>query len=207
MTTPAFHVLDWVILGFILLQTLLGLKRGLSRELAGLFSLAAAVWVGWYYYEPLSAFILQKMEVSSQGAQVIALVGIVLLALVGLQILRLVLRHLMEFTFKGNIERVGGALAGLIKGVLVSAVVLLVLGLYPNDELHKVVAEDMVIGNRVLPYLVPAYEKLSEQYPVLKLPEKLDQQAEGAEMPELPRVLEEPLTIVDEADTNAPPAE
>jgi uncharacterized membrane protein required for colicin V production len=85
-------------------------------------------------------------------------------------ILRLLLRRLMEFSFKGKIETLGGALAGLVRSALFASIIMLLLGLVPHDGLHKLLVEDSVAGRAVYARLGPVVEDLKEKYPALQIP-------------------------------------
>ncbi len=165
-----YNAVDFVLLAILLTGLFTGWKRGLSGELAGLISAGAALFAGWYYYQPASEFLLEKTRLEGAAAPVAAFVGILAGAWLAMLLLRLVLRHLMEFTFRGNIERIGGALAGLLKYAFFASALILLLGMWPNETLRRVFAENSMAGRTLADTLGPVYEELSEKYPVLKLP-------------------------------------
>ena len=169
---PHFNVIDIVVVILILLGLIRGLVKGLSGELAGLLSAAAAVTGAWYFYTPLGNFLTDKTRLSEAAtgavAFILALVGAYLL----MRILRLVLRHVMEFSFKGSIEKIGGMLAGGIRMTVVVAAIVLLMAMWPHEYLHRLFAEESVFGRFVFEKLGPVYEEIAEKHPALQIPRK-----------------------------------
>ncbi|HBA84991.1 MAG TPA: hypothetical protein DCZ95_12925 [Verrucomicrobia bacterium] len=168
---PQFNVVDLAVLGFLLLGLVMGIRRGLSGELAGLIGAGASVWAGWYYYQPASQYLVEKTRLTGQAAQGVAFLGLLVGAWILMILLRLVLRHVMEFAFKGKIERIGGGLAGLLKTGVIASAVLLLLGMWPHAFLHRLFAEDSLFGRIAGRNLMPVYDELSVKYPILRLHE------------------------------------
>lgn len=190
---PLFNIADLVVFGILLFGLIRGFIKGLSGELAGLISVVVAVAAGRFLYRPLGLYIGERTTLGEPAAYAAAFIVTLLGAYLLMLILRLMLRALMEFSFKGKIERLGGALAGLLGAAVFAAALLLVLGLWPNDRLHRVFAEDSVIGHAVYTWLGPVYERFSEEHPALAIPrreeaaeDELIESEEPADVDELP---------------------
>jgi uncharacterized membrane protein required for colicin V production len=165
-----FHIVDIVAFILILVGLIRGLVKGLSGELAGLLGAAAAFAGAWYFYTPLGNFLIGKTRLSERASMAVAFVLALVGAYLAARILRLVLRNLMEFSFKGKIEKIGGLMAGGIRmAVVVTAFVLLVT-LWPHEYLHRLFAEESVFGRFVFEKLGPVYEKIADEHPALKIP-------------------------------------
>ena len=80
------------------------------------------------------------------------------------------LRHVMEFAFKGRLERVGGALCGLLRACVVALFFLLLASLAPQPELAALVTERSVFGRLAATYVRPIYTDLADRRPDLGLP-------------------------------------
>ena len=171
-TSLHFSIVDIIVVILILYGLIRGLTKGLSGELAGLLSAAAAVTGAWYFYTPLANFLADKTRLSGSAniavAFVLALVG----AYLAMRLLRLVLRNLMEFSFKGKLEKVGGMLAGGIRMTVVVTALVLLMALWPHEYLHRLFAEESVFGRFVFGALGPVYEKIAEEHPALQIPRK-----------------------------------
>ncbi|MBU1693479.1 MAG: CvpA family protein [Verrucomicrobia bacterium] len=171
---PQFNLVDIIALLYIALITLRGLARGLSGELARLLSAAAAVAAGLYFYEPFGRVLLQYTRLGEWGGERTAFGVAFALLLIGgwlaMRALRFLLRHLMEFTFRGRIERVGGMLAGFLRASVVAGAVILLLGLAPQEDLRQLFVEESLLGRHLARYALPAYDELAEKFPALRIP-------------------------------------
>ena len=165
---PQFNIFDIIVLLYLLFGLYQGLRRGLSGELASVLSTALAFVGGWKLYQPLGDYLMKVSKLSSPSAHALAFVVLIVGGYIVLKIIRLLLRHLMEFSFKGKLERLGGALAGLIRVTVVASAVVLIVGLGPGAYLRNLVIEHSVFGSQVFSYLGPMVESLKEKYPVLQ---------------------------------------
>lgn len=190
---PQFNIFDIIVLLYLLSGLYHGLRRGLSGELAGVLSTGLAFVGGWKLYQPLGDHLLKVSKLSSPTAHALAFVILIVGGYIVLKIIRLLLRHLMEFSFKGKLERLGGALAGLIRVTVVAATFVLMVGLGPGAFLRNLVIEQSVFGSQVFSRLGPVVESLKEKYPALQ------QAEEQAEEPAIPAD-EEPTDSSDEEE-------
>ena len=173
-----FNIVDIVALILILLGLVRGFMNGLSGELAGLLGAAAAFAGAWYFYTPLGNLLADKTRLSERATVAVAFVLALIGAYMAMRILRLVLRHVMEFSFKGKIEKIGGMLAGGIRMTVVATALVLLMTLWPHEYLHRLFAEESVFGGFVFEKLGPVYEKIVEEHPALKIPRKEEPLAE-----------------------------
>ena len=138
---PQFNIFDIIVLLYLLSGLYHGLRRGLSGELASVLSTGLAFVGGWKLYQPLGDHLLKVSKLSSPTAHALAFVILIVGGYIVLKIIRLLLRHLMEFSFKGKLERLGGALAGLVRVTVVASAAVLVVGLGPGAYLRNLVIE------------------------------------------------------------------
>ena len=165
---PQFNIFDIIVLLYLLFGIYQGLRRGLSGELASVISTALAFFGGWKLYQPLGDHLLKITKLTPPTAHAAAFVLLIVGGYIVLIIIRLLLRHLMEFSFKGKLERLGGALAGLIRATVIAAAIVLVVGLGPAAYLRHIAIEQSVFGSEVFSYLGPVVENLKEKYPALQ---------------------------------------
>ena len=165
---PQFNIFDIIGLLYFLFGLYQGLRRGLSGELASVLSTALAFVGGWKLYQPLGDYLLKISKLTPPSAHALAFAILIIGGYIVLKIIRLLLRHLMEFSFKGKLERLGGALAGLIRVAVVASAFVLIVGLGPGAYLRNLVIEHSVFGSRIFSYLGPVVESLKERYPALQ---------------------------------------
>ena len=197
---PQFNIFDIIVLLYLLSGLYHGLRRGLSGELASVLSTGLAFVGGWKLYQPLGDHLLKVSKLSSPTAHALAFVILIVGGYIVLKIIRLLLRHLMEFSFKGKLERLGGALSGLIRVTVVAATFVLMVGLGPGAFLRDLVIEKSVFGSQVFSRLGPVVESLKEKYPALQQAEEpaIPADEEQAETSNDTEVLEDLPPITDE---------
>jgi len=177
-SVPTYNLIDIVALILLLLGLLHGLRRGLSAELSAVISMAVSVGAGWYFYKPVGEQIYLATRLEEPASYALAFIVTLTGAFLLMMAIRLVLRSIMEFTFKGKIERIGGALCGLTRTALLTGALIFCVGLWPHVYLHRLFAEESLIGRCLSEHVPAAYESLSERYP--SLPE-VDRKNEPAE--------------------------
>ncbi len=165
-----FSYVDLVALALILLGIVRGFVKGLSGELAGLISAAVAAIAGFKFYRPLGEYFLRSTHLSEAAAYSAAFATVTLGSYALMRILRFLLRHMMEFSFKGRLERLGGALVGGLSVAVTVIVFVFIMGILPSSTLHSLFAQDSFLGRTVCSKLGPVYERLSEKYPALQIP-------------------------------------
>ncbi len=172
-TEIAYNIVDMVAVVLLVVGLLQGLRRGLSGELAGVLSTAIAVGTGCYFYQPLGVQTYMHTRLDEQAAYALAFFLTMAGAFLLMVLVRILLRHLMEFTFKGKIERIGGALAGCLRAAVITAAIIFMFSLWPHDYLQRLFREESLAGRNLCKYIPPVYEELANKHPALPhLPKK-----------------------------------
>lgn len=167
---PPFTIVDFVVLILLAIGTVVGLIRGLSGELARAVAVVVAILMGLFLFRPAGAYLEAHSRLGPNGAYAIALlVGVVLVLLV-LFLVNLLLRQFIEWTFKGRGERLGGALAGLLRTAFTLALIYLLVLLWNHPYLVQHLIEDSIIGRKASALVAPFYRDLTEDHPDWNLP-------------------------------------
>jgi membrane protein required for colicin V production len=165
-------LVDYLLMGFLGVGLLRGISRGLSGELARLLGLAAAIGAAWYFRGPVGDYVSETTTLSETQADTLSLAALMVGGLLIFWALMLVLKKIMEFSFKGPLERLGGALLGVARAAVVLAIVLILLAQFAPAGVKEPVLEDSRIGRQAMQQLLPVYEELVARYPqLLPLPE------------------------------------
>jgi len=119
--------LDLLIAGVVLISLLVGVFRGFIREVLSLVSWGVALWVGWRFFKPASAYL--ENTISSEPVRQIAAFAFLFIAVL---IVLTVASHFLSKLFKLSgiafIDRLLGAVFGLGRGVLIMSIVLILGG-------------------------------------------------------------------------------
>ena len=132
--STASNWLDPVLYGLIVLSVLFGIRRGLLRSIAGVLGLVlAALFAGRVaaLVEPtLDHAGIKHPSAPAAVVFVIAFIAIV----VAVEFAAGILRFVQRVLFLGWIDRLGGALFGLIRGILFCMILVAGLSLYGSTS-------------------------------------------------------------------------
>lgn len=165
------HWVDLVALAFLIYGLIRGVLRGFSGELARLLYVLAAV-AGASLARPfLSGLLLGHTRLNDEDADRLGLALAAVLSIAAVLLLRLLIRKLFQFSFKGKLEKIGGAVLGLATaGVLVSAV--FVLAAHAPWPGVREVAQSGSISGRTAKFLFPPlYRQLAGRMDLPPLPQ------------------------------------
>jgi len=158
-----FTVVEIGALALVLWEFLWGLKRGLSGELARMIGTVVGLLAGLRFYQALGRLLADNTRLSETPELALAvafLLIVVCFALLFLM-LRLILRLLMSVKFNDRIDRAGGGIDGLLRGMLMAILCVYAIGLWPHEYLHAVVRNQSIVGRAVFQYAPPVVEKLN----------------------------------------------
>ena len=158
-----FNFVDGIVAAILIVGIADGIRRGLSGEVATLVATAASGFAAWKFGGWASGLILRNTGFSAQESIVAGVIAVFVVAYLVLWIIRKSLKAMMNFNFKGKVERLGGAFCGLVRYTVVATILLLVALFVPNDKVQKAVADDSVSGHFVMQRVRPLYEELSRK--------------------------------------------
>jgi uncharacterized membrane protein required for colicin V production len=151
------NAVDIVAAVIIVAGSLNGLRRGLSREVAGLVSALLSLFLGFAFYRPFGAFITEHTRLSERPAFALTFVLTVLAVIVVMIILRVVLKEAIVFAVNDKgVERVGGLLAGFVKSAVFVCIAILAINMWEHDYMNRVCGSDSMIGRglaKTMPHL------------------------------------------------------
>jgi membrane protein required for colicin V production len=130
---------DQGILALVALSALLGLLRGMVREVLGLVGLVLGILVALNFYAD-GARKLARWIADPTVAQAAAFFGVLILVWLGFAIVGHSLRRLLRFLKLGWLDRLGGLVFGLARGALLVsllAVALTAFEIQPRALLHS----------------------------------------------------------------------
>jgi len=164
----SFSVVDGIAVAILVYGIIVGLRRGLSGELSRMATAAAAILAAWYFSSNAAAWLMEHKEMTVQDAYNASFVAILFGTYALGACLRVLLRHMMSFTFKGKLERIGGALCGGLRAAAVAALLVIASGLLPESSFKADILQHSHIGRWLGIYLEPVYTRLSERFPAIR---------------------------------------
>lgn len=153
-------LLDVLAVLMLVLGMVVGLRRGLSGELARIVSAVVVVWAGFRYYAAVAVMLLEHTRVMPSAAPALAFFFIFAGGLVAFAILWRLLRPLLQLSFRGAWERVGGAVLGGARAFVLLSALLFFFSLTPVDYLQDYVFARSLTGRLYDQYLATCLERL-----------------------------------------------
>jgi membrane protein required for colicin V production len=124
---------DFVILGLIAVSALIGLARGLVREVLSLVIWASALLVAWVYFSKLEVYLESWIAAGTVRMAAAFVVLLVLVLLAGVLIGHL-FSVLVERSGLTGTDRLLGGLFGAVRGGLIVAMAVFLAALTPLPE-------------------------------------------------------------------------
>lgn len=128
-----------------------GAYSGFFEEISGIVAIILSIFLIRMYGHPAADFIGRYS--SSSFNYPFAIVSIVVAAFLAVSIVAKLLSKVMQITFTGWINRVLGALFGLVKGLLLTGIVAFALSWFLKDD-------PLVTGSQTIPYLLDIMGKV-----------------------------------------------
>ncbi len=143
----------------ICINLIIGFRRGLSGELAGLAGTAAAFGLGLYFMVPFSLWLHEHSRLEGQAAQAVAFastaIGVILTAI----LLRLILGKIMKITFEPTVDKLGGVLSGFIRSSILVLIVFVTIDMWPHEYLNRKFGRESMVGKFVVERIMPRLER------------------------------------------------
>ncbi len=149
---------DIIIVIFLVRAFIAGKKQGFSVELITLITAGFAWLAATHFYQPMGQFINKRLLLSLPAADDLAF-GVLGISLLFLGVfLGKRLKNVMKLSFSGNIETIGGLIAGGMRGFIIAAIIIVFLALMPASFVQREVYSNSFIGN----YLVALTPKVHQ---------------------------------------------
>lgn len=159
MSIQQLNWLDWTLAALLVSFLAQGVLMGFSRVATGLAATVAGILLGLYFYGVAGSFYTPYVK-SSGIANVLGFFTIFVVIQIMGGIAGWGLNKIFKWTGLGWMDRLLGAGAGALKGVLVAIVVVMVITAFPVDPVPESVA-----GSRFAPYVAGASEIVSQLAP------------------------------------------
>lgn len=127
-----------------------GAYNGFFQEISGIIAIILSIFLLRMYGSTVAAAIGQYSSSSFNYA--FAVVIIVVGSFIGVSLVAKVLNKIMQITFTGWINRIFGAVFGLVKGVLLTGIVAFILSWFLKDD-------PLITSSKTIPYLLDIMEK------------------------------------------------
>ncbi|MGQ9658791.1 MAG: CvpA family protein [Thermochromatium sp.] len=159
MPAKSMNWVDFIILGTIALSALIGVARGLIRELVSLGTWIAALVIAWFFHQEL-ADLLSEQIAQPLVRKGVAFIALVLLVLLAGAILGAALTALIDTLGLTLFDRLLGMIFGGARGVVLVAMAVYLAALTPAPSEpawgeSRLIAEFEAIGQWLIGLMPP----------------------------------------------------
>ena len=133
----------------------------MGAELARLVGLTVGFFIGFRYYQGVGDVVARNSFLGVEWAAAVAMMGLVLAGYLAVLLLLRFVGKVVQVTFQPKIGQAGGLLVGLLRGVLVSSVILVVCQQLPSSYLQASIQEHSLTGRTVSRMAPAAYDFIS----------------------------------------------
>jgi membrane protein required for colicin V production len=133
----AAGMFDIVVFAVVGILTVIGLWKGMVRQLFGLAGVIAGYLLAMKFYQPCSGFLTGSIHPGI--ARAISFIAIFLACLLAAHLIAWAVGRLFTISKLGFLNRTGGGLLGFVKGCIIVAVAVMVLTTFlsPDNALFK----------------------------------------------------------------------
>ena len=159
------HIFRIIILAVIAWFFIIGVKRGLIRQVLEVVGIVVAFLAAFYFAHTLAEWIEIRTSADYRLSLAMAALAIFIGIIIGVHFIGLGLKKLFGLTIMGVLDRVTGGLFGALKGVLIVSLVLSVIMILPvPDDIKDELREDPVTG-AVYPVLPVMFDTVVSKIP------------------------------------------
>lgn len=160
--------IDIVILIILAIFCIRGLFRGILVEVLSLIGMIFAYIIALREMSTLSSFIAKYISLPDFVLSSFSFTIIFILVLIVARFLAKTISRLIRGTLVGWIDRLGGGVFGLIKGVIVASLALLLLALVPLPESIQAEQQHSVLDKSIRPVTAALFNWVIRVFPKSK---------------------------------------
>ena len=127
------NLLDVLLIAVIAFSSVYGLFKGLVKEVISLLALIIGLIGASRLYEGASP-LLQNLGVGEQAARILSFIILFIAIFVALTVIGKLIHKLVQAIFLGWLNRLGGVGFGLIRGIIVSAIIIMILTMILSEK-------------------------------------------------------------------------
>jgi len=160
--TSLINLVDVAAFVVIAISMVIGARRGLSGELAGAVSTVTGFIIGLIFFPPLVEWLVENSRLGPSSARMVAFVLVFLVIFAIMLVLRIVIRALLKVAIEKKTDRWGGAMAGMVKSLVLVLAVFLVMIMSPVDRLSRMFGEESLTGSLLIKVIPELKEGVAE---------------------------------------------
>ena len=150
-----FDILIIIILLYCLIR---GIFRGLLKEMSSLVGVLGGFYAAYTYYNEVGKY-LKKWITDPNYINILSFLLIFICVFLIISILGIIIKYVLKIVFLGWVDRVFGAVFGILKGILIGSVLLIVFTAFLPDSAN------ILKTSKASPYLAVVSNKMIKVTP------------------------------------------
>ena len=140
------NVLDIILLCFVALLLVNGIRKGFIISLASLVALIVGIYCAVHFSNYISDILIQHVHPSHTWLPILSFTITFLIVVILIMLLAKGLEKLVELVGMGFFNRLFGAIFGLLKGILYASILLFIINSIDQSEnlIHRKTKEDSI---------------------------------------------------------------
>lgn len=162
--------INWIDILFIIVlirTTYIGFRKGLGLEIFKFLGMIAALILSFHYFERVGRYITNHSFLPESISNFFAFTTLIIIVIFGFKLIGLLVRSFMKIEFAQPMEKAGGALLGMGRGVVIGSIMLFVLVNLPSDYLRASINEKSLSGPILLRVGPGIYKKAIHLVPYI----------------------------------------
>ena len=138
----------------------IGFRLGLCYELVKLSGLVSGFFVSFRYYQGFGDILAKRTFLRPEWSAALAMVVLVAVTYFVVTWVMRFLERLVKVTFEERLNQVGGLVVGLLRGMLVTSVILVFCQQLPSPTMQESIMEHSVSGGMISRRAPAVYDML-----------------------------------------------
>ncbi|MFC1809031.1 CvpA family protein [Candidatus Omnitrophota bacterium] len=140
-------VVDIVLFVTLLIGIIIGFIKGFSRQIGKIINLCLSIIIALVLYQRVAQFVYSRTIMQQPVAESLALFVLLILSLIIVKLFLMIVSKIVTIQFVYFVERLGGALLGALRYVLLLCYMAHLVLLWPSDYIESFFTEKSYSGS------------------------------------------------------------
>jgi membrane protein required for colicin V production len=159
------NVIDFVLLGLLVVALFIGSRRGLFSGIMGILGLVCGIIFAVNYVDWVTQKVLSHMKVSTIMVAFLSFIVIFVLVYIGAKLLGSLFYKVASLKSLGNMDKVGGAITGVFQGWMLLGFILFLFLFLPFPDSFVASLDNSFFGPGMRGSVAMIYEESEPLHP------------------------------------------
>lgn len=156
----AVNWIDVAVAVFLLVFAIRGYRRGLSGEILQIVGLLASLLMAYQFFGYVADVLIETISMPEGIAKIIGYLGVFTLFYSIFFVIRVIVHKMMSVSFIAVIEKGGGLMSGMIRGLCILSVIFVLIGMLHQPAVIQYIVKESLSGRYIMPLSLDLYDLL-----------------------------------------------